>query len=125
MHVLSRFAICAAMLAVTAGPPASCHDTAASSRRNLILAQAPQQPAVGPGDVFRDCEDCPELVIVPPGDFVMGSGDTPYEKPEHPISVPHPFAIGRAEVTFAISARTPAPARSDRTITAGGEAASQ
>ena len=100
MHVLLRFAVCAAMLAVTAGLPASGDDAVANSRRNLILAQA-QQPAVAPGDVFRDCEGCPELVVVPPGEFVMGSGDTPYEKPEHPVTVPHPFAIGRTEVTFA------------------------
>jgi formylglycine-generating enzyme required for sulfatase activity len=40
-------------------------------------------------------------VVVPPGDFVMGSNDTPYEKPEHPISIRKPFAIGRREVTFA------------------------
>jgi formylglycine-generating enzyme required for sulfatase activity len=70
----------------------------ASSARELILR--PQQ-AVEPGEVFRDCEGCPELVVVPPGDFVMGSGETPYEKPERTVSVPRPFAIGRNEVTFA------------------------
>jgi len=60
-----------------------------------------QQPSVEPGDVFRDCQDCPELVVVPTGDFVMGSNDTPYEKPERTIAVRQPFAIGRQEVTFA------------------------
>jgi formylglycine-generating enzyme required for sulfatase activity len=40
-------------------------------------------------------------VVVPPGDFVMGSNETPYEKPEHSISIRKPFAIGRREVTFA------------------------
>jgi formylglycine-generating enzyme required for sulfatase activity len=69
-----------------------------SSVRELI-ARPP--PTIEPGEVFRDCEDCPELVVVPPGDFVMGSGDTPYEKPERTVSVSRPFAIGRNEVTFA------------------------
>ncbi len=71
-----------------------------ASQRALILAQK-QQPGLEPGDIFRDCQDCPELVVVPTGDFVMGSNDTPYEKPTRTITVPRPFAIGRHEVTFA------------------------
>jgi len=26
-----------------------------------------------PGETFRDCEICPEMVVVPPGTFIMGS----------------------------------------------------
>ena len=63
-------------------------------------AAAPKQVSLDPGEILRDCPDCPELVVVPPGDFVMGSGDTPYEKPEHTISIPRPYAIGRREITF-------------------------
>jgi formylglycine-generating enzyme required for sulfatase activity len=96
MHVLARFVICIAVLEA-ACLPAHGQDPDAGSR---AVTQT-QQPAVGPGDVFRDCDDCPELVVIPPGNFVMGSDDTPYEKPEHPISVPRPFAVGRTEVTFA------------------------
>ena len=39
----------------------------------------PIQPAVGvfrrfdPGDAFRDCDKCPELIVVPAGSFTMGS----------------------------------------------------
>jgi formylglycine-generating enzyme required for sulfatase activity len=69
-------------------------------QRDPVLGQK-QQQSVEPGDIFRDCQDCPELVVVPSGDFVMGSNDTPYEKPERAIAVPRPFAIGRHEVTFA------------------------
>ncbi|WP_371933050.1 formylglycine-generating enzyme family protein [Bradyrhizobium sp. CCGUVB23] len=60
-----------------------------------------QGTSLDPGELFRDCDNCAELVVVPPGDFVMGSNDTPYEKPEHLISIRKPFAIGRHEVTFA------------------------
>src|SRR5437667_10045751 len=28
-----------------------------------------------PGTVFRDCPKCPEMVVVPAGDFIMGSSD--------------------------------------------------
>lgn len=66
---------------------------------NLVVAQ--KETSFEPGEIFRDCGDCPELVVVPPGDFVMGSSDTPYEKPEHMIAIKRPFAIGRREVTFA------------------------
>jgi formylglycine-generating enzyme required for sulfatase activity len=68
---------------------------------------APQPPPAAkapahtpePGEVFRDCEDCGEMVVVPPGEFQMG-GDAPYEKPEHRVTIAAPFAIGRREVTF-------------------------
>lgn len=53
-----------------------------------------------PGGIFRDCADCPEMVVVPAGEFSMGSGETVYEKPEHKVVIASPFAIGRREVTF-------------------------
>ncbi|VFU10024.1 conserved exported protein of unknown function [Methylocella tundrae] len=54
-----------------------------------------------PGAVFRDCAACPELVIVPAGDFAMGSQDFAAEQPVHSVTIGRPFAIGRVEVTFA------------------------
>jgi formylglycine-generating enzyme required for sulfatase activity len=71
-----------------------------ASSSDPVVAQR-DQPSLDPGEIFRDCEACPELVVVPPGDFTMGSNDTPYEKPEHPIVIKRAFAIGRREVTFA------------------------
>ena len=68
---------------------------------DAVVAQRDQPPSLDPGEIFRDCEACPELVVVPPGDFTMGSNDTPYEKPEHAITIRRSFAIGRREVTFA------------------------
>ena len=66
-------------------------------------ANVPAQRATNPdpGEIFKDCADCPELVVVPSGDFVMGANDTPYEKPERTIAIRNPFAIGHHEVTFA------------------------
>ena len=59
-----------------------------------------------PGDTFRDCDVCPEMVVVPAGSFVMGSPDTDRdaqsdEKPRHPVTINKPFAVGVYEVTFA------------------------
>ena len=53
-----------------------------------------------PGEIFRDCPDCSEMVVVPAGDFKMGSSDSVYEKPEHRVVIANPFAIGRREITF-------------------------
>ena len=52
-----------------------------------------------PGDVFRDCVQCPDMVVVPPGIFVMGSEKHKREGPTRVIRVRRPFAIGRFEVT--------------------------
>ena len=55
-----------------------------------------------PGQTFRDCTDgCPEMVVIPAGEFLMGSTDNDYEKPRHTVVVSRPFAVGRYEVSFA------------------------
>jgi len=85
-------------------PSAAPSNTAPAGAAPSSTAQkgsAQKSTTPDPGELFRDCADCPELVVLPPGDFVMGSADSPYEKPEHTVAVKRPFAIGRREVTFA------------------------
>ena len=53
-----------------------------------------------PGEVFRDCPECPEMVVVPSGEFDMGGKDTPYEGPVHRVTISRPFVIQRREVSF-------------------------
>jgi formylglycine-generating enzyme required for sulfatase activity len=74
----------------------------------LILASASPAFAatvdLAPGAVFRDCPDCPELVVVPPGSFAMGfDGGEPerYEGPVRQIRIEYSFAAGRFEITNA------------------------
>jgi formylglycine-generating enzyme required for sulfatase activity len=50
-----------------------------------------------PGDMFRDCEKCPEMVVVPAGLFVMGSKLHKSEQPTRIMRFKKPFAIGRFE----------------------------
>ena len=55
---------------------------------------------------FRDCADCPEMVTVPAGSFMMGApeeeeGSRPHERPVHQVDFANAFAIGIHEVTFA------------------------
>ena len=59
-----------------------------------------------PGTRFRDCPACPEMVVLPPGTFSMGSPDTEagrqrHEGPMHPVTIGYPLAMGVYEVTFA------------------------
>ena len=62
------------------------------------------QPIPQPGAVFRDCADCPEMVVVPAGTFMMGSpaseaGRDDDEGPLHGVTISQPFAVGVYEVT--------------------------
>ena len=57
-----------------------------------------------PEDSFRDCPNCPEMVVVPAGSFTMGS---PAHEPERyndetqvRVTIPAPFAVGIFAVTF-------------------------
>ena len=57
------------------------------------------------GSVFRGCAECPEMVVVPAGEFMMGSppsekGRDGDEGPVHRVTVAVPFAVGVYEVTF-------------------------
>jgi formylglycine-generating enzyme required for sulfatase activity len=61
---------------------------------------------VGVGESFRDCAVCPEMVVIPPGRFVMGSppaepGHDSPETPQRPIVAREPLAVGKFEVTNA------------------------
>ncbi len=56
-----------------------------------------------PGQVFRDCADCPEMVVLPAGGFIMGSAESERwhsdeESPPHPVTI-KAFALGRHTVT--------------------------
>lgn len=56
-----------------------------------------------PGEVFRDCDHCPEMVVVPAGSFLMGSAENSgsrEERPQHEVAIAAPMAIGRYPVTF-------------------------
>lgn len=61
-----------------------------------------------PGDIIKDCDVCPEIVVVPPGSFRMGwDGAEPlrdgevlrYEGPERMVTITRTFGVGRFEIT--------------------------
>ena len=63
-----------------------------------------EECALRPGDVFKDCNRCPEMVVVPAGAFTMGSPESEKdrdkeESPQHEVTFARQFAVGRVHVT--------------------------
>jgi formylglycine-generating enzyme required for sulfatase activity len=65
----------------------------------------------GTGESFRDCPTCPQMVVVPAGQFLMGSPASEAGRQEDEddtpgpggaqvrVTIPRPFAVGRFEIT--------------------------
>ena len=79
----------------------------------LVSISGCTRPSYHAGETFRDCLDCPEMVVVPPGSFVMGSTDAEtsredmpkqlavMERPAHVVTIPRAFAVSKVAVTRA------------------------
>jgi len=57
-----------------------------------------QQPLVQGVKEFKDCADCPEMVVIPAGSFIMGSDEYETEFPLRQVNI-RSFALGKFEVT--------------------------
>jgi Sulfatase-modifying factor enzyme 1 len=77
----------------------------------LVSARAPhplstlEEKTLKTMDRFVECEMCPEMVVMPEGNFMMGSqanepGRRSQEGPQHRVMIVERFAIGRFSVTF-------------------------
>jgi formylglycine-generating enzyme required for sulfatase activity len=73
--------------------------------RPYVLTAAAER-VLKSGDSFRECaKDCPEMVVVPEGEFMMGSATDERdhygnEDPLHRVTIARPFAVSKFEVTF-------------------------
>jgi formylglycine-generating enzyme required for sulfatase activity len=71
------------------------------------VLSAKAERALNPMQTFRECaKDCPEMVVVPAGTFVMGSPESEKnrltnEGPPHKVSFAKLFAVSKFNVTFA------------------------
>lgn len=99
---VSRDLLCAIQVKAREGRTASLAALAPPPAKPQV------RPAVGtyftPGKTFRDCAECPEMVIVPAGSFMMGSpssepGRFDSEGPQHRVTIGQAFAVGKYEVT--------------------------
>ena len=90
----------AAAIAILAGWFFSRHSTPTET------AISPPINASVPGTVIRDCPTCPFMTILPSGRFNQGSaagssGSSPFEQPQHAVSIGYPLAMSPNEVTVA------------------------
>ena len=63
-----------------------------------------QERALKPGVTFKECAECPEMVVIPAGSFLLGSpiSESPRsddEGPQTKITFARPFAVSKFEVT--------------------------
>jgi formylglycine-generating enzyme required for sulfatase activity len=81
-----------------------------------VSTQSPQvlqRQAIAPGQIIKDCVDCPEMVVIPAGSFTMGSSAaeqslanagglaaslTGRENPQHRVNI-RSFAAGRYAIS--------------------------
>jgi formylglycine-generating enzyme required for sulfatase activity len=63
-----------------------------------------RERALKPKDVVKECDNCPEMVVVPAGSSTMGSpqgetGRDDDEGPQRTVTIGKPFAVGKFHVT--------------------------
>jgi formylglycine-generating enzyme required for sulfatase activity len=83
-----------------AAPVASAVPTACDGVEGLIGSE---HRCVKPNETFKDCQECPEMMVVPSGEFIMGAleGGKANELPQHKVTISKAFAVSKFEVTFA------------------------
>jgi formylglycine-generating enzyme required for sulfatase activity len=75
-----------------------------SSRRSPQPLSLSEECALKPKNVFKECDKCPEMVVIPAGVFTMGSppGESDkhtWEHPQHQVTIGQSFATGKFEIT--------------------------
>jgi formylglycine-generating enzyme required for sulfatase activity len=81
-----------------------------ASARTRLDALSPRErlsapPAIWrvPGGLtqFTDCADCPQMVVIPAGEFTMGSPPSEQAaEAQHRVTIAAPFAVSKFEITF-------------------------
>ncbi|MGD0640550.1 MAG: SUMF1/EgtB/PvdO family nonheme iron enzyme [Roseiarcus sp.] len=89
----------------TPAPP-SLPAKAAKPAVAIPVGPPPALAAEDPGgEVFKECDQCPEMVVIPAGKAMLGSplgesGRQTNEMAPHEVDIDKPLAVGRYAVTF-------------------------
>jgi formylglycine-generating enzyme required for sulfatase activity len=98
------------------------HDQPASN--DVPLSQE-RERALKSKETFKECVSCPEMVVVPAGNFTMGSPNNEKwrnsnEAPQHRVTIAKPVAISKFEITFNDWDACAAPGDCDQHISDNG-----
>ncbi len=70
----------------------------------IALAVSIDAEAADHVKVFKDCKGCPEMVVVPPGTFTMGSPemekDRDADEGQHAVEISYSFAVSKGPITW-------------------------
>jgi formylglycine-generating enzyme required for sulfatase activity len=91
---------------IASGPCDDGSVTVSLASRCATPLLAAEERALKPKDSFKECSNCPEMMVVPAGSFTMGSperekGRNKDEGPQHIVTIGQPFAVGKFHVTVA------------------------
>lgn len=109
-------------IAAAEAPLSATKDWALFLTAQILPLRQPGAAGIAPGRVFKDCPDCPEMVEIPAGFYLMGSPFIEWnrhrhlldprplglklrslnrEGPRRLVRIAHAFALSRYEITFA------------------------
>jgi formylglycine-generating enzyme required for sulfatase activity len=79
-----------------------------SGAQSKLAAVKKEEEEMRPGKVFKDCAECPEMVVVPAGSFQMGSNESFFGspvwdkayKPVRSVRIGKAFALAKTEITL-------------------------
>ncbi len=70
----------------------------ASAKKHLVPLVGLLWLTTAQAESIRDCAECPEMAVLPAGNFQMGMAGRPATEPVRTVALPA-FAIGKTEVT--------------------------
>jgi hypothetical protein len=89
---------------VSSGP---CGDAvlASVSSHSAQPLSAAEERCLKPKNAFKECDKCPEMIVVPAGSFTMGSPSDEKERfddegPQHRVTILRALAVGKFTVTL-------------------------
>src|SRR5579859_849840 len=78
----------------TSAPPSSLQQRVAAPPISWKVSTAPTE--------FRECTECPVMVVLPAGEYTMGAPAAEQGGAmQHRVAILAPFAVGKFEITFA------------------------
>ena len=97
-------------LRTSGGAAAKSEPSRVSDPTEIFLATALQivmrgEQPLEAADPFRDCAECPQMIVLPPGKFRMGSTSDEADRyfdegPVRDVTISRPIAVGMHEITF-------------------------